>query len=131
MTTILNSFVSETQLTTSEVTLVSASSSEKKFIGMATVTNTSANPVEVTLWRILTATTGTTVSGGNWTWKKTIPANSTERIDKIMGHVLDNSMKISTLGEFTMMDEESGKKHNEIMGALAVICLLIIILIIS
>jgi len=99
MTATLNSFVSETQLTTSEVALVSTSSSEKKFIGMATVTNTSILNVEVTLWRILEATTGTAGSGGNWTWKKTIPANTTVRIDKIMGHVLDNSMKISALAD--------------------------------
>jgi hypothetical protein len=97
MTTTLNSFASETQLTASEATIVSTTSSEKKFIGMATVTNTSTSNVEVTVWRMLTATTGTTGSGGNWVWKKTIPANSTERIDKIMGHVLGNSMKISAL----------------------------------
>ena len=99
MTTALNSFVSETQLTTSEATIVSTTSSEKKFIGMATVTNTSTSNVEVTLWRILTATTGTTGSGGNWSWKKTIPANSTLRIDKIMGQVLGAEMKISALAD--------------------------------
>ena len=97
MTTTLADFTSETQLTASEVTMVSTSSSEQKFIGMATVTNTSTSNVEVTVWRILTATTGTTGSGGNWSWRKTIPANSTVRIDKIMGHVLGNSMKISAL----------------------------------
>jgi len=97
MTTTLANFTSETQLTASEVTMVSTTSSEQKFIGMATVTNTSVLNVEVTVWRLLTATTGTTVSGGNFIWKKTIPANSTVRIDKIMGHVLGNSMKISAL----------------------------------
>ena len=97
MTTTLNNFSSETQLTASEATIESTTSSEKKFIGMATVTNTSESNVEVTVWRMLTATTGTTGSGGNWIWKKTIPANTTERIDKIMGHVLGNSMKISAL----------------------------------
>lgn len=99
MTTTLNSFTSEKQLTTSEVTMVSATSSEKKFIGNATVTNTSTSNVQVTVWRILTATTGTTVSGGNWIWKKTIPAGTTEYIDKIMGHALGNSMKISALAD--------------------------------
>ena len=97
MTTTLANFTSETQLTTSEAVMVSTTSSEKKFIGMATLVNTSTDPVEVTLWRLLTATTGTTVSGGNWICKKTIPANATERIDKIMGHVLGASMKISAL----------------------------------
>ena len=97
MTTTLSNFTSETQLTTSEVTMVSTSTTEKKFIGMATVTNTSDSNVEVTIWRVLTATTGTTGSGGNWIYKKTIPANATERVDKIMGHVLGASMKISAL----------------------------------
>jgi hypothetical protein len=97
MTTTLSNFSSETQLTASESTIVSTTSSEKKFIGMATVSNTSTSNVEVTLWRLASATTGTTGSGGNWIWKKTIPANTTERIDKIMGHVLGNSMKVSAL----------------------------------
>jgi hypothetical protein len=97
MTTTLNDFSNESQLTASEVTYVSTTSSEKKFIGMATVTNTSILNVEVTVWRVGSSTTGTTGSGGNWIWKKTIPANSTVRIDKIMGHVLGNSMKISAL----------------------------------
>ena len=97
MTTTLSNFTSETQLTASEVSMLSTTSSEKKFIGMATVTNTSSSNVEVTLWRLATTTTGTTGSGGNWIYRKTIPANATERIDKIMGHVLGNSMKISAL----------------------------------
>ena len=99
MTTTLASFTNETQLNVSEVTMVEASAVEKKFIGMATITNTSVANVEVTVWRLLTATAGTTGSGGNWLWKKTIAANSTERIDKIMGHVLDKSMKISALAD--------------------------------
>lgn len=97
MTTTLSNFSSESQLAISELAVMSTTSSEKKFIGMATLTNTSTSNVEVTLWRIAITTTGTTVSGGNWIYKKTIPANATERIDKIMGHVLGNSMKISAL----------------------------------
>ena len=103
MTTTLSNFTSETQLTTSEVSMLSTSTTEKKFIGMATVTNTSASNVEVTLWRLATTTTGTTGSGGNWIYKKTIPANATERIDKIMGHVLGNNMKISALAETALV----------------------------
>ena len=99
MTTTLNNYVSETQLTTSETSLIISSSSEKKFIGAATVTNTSINPVQVTFWRILSATTGTTGSGGNWAVVKTIPANQTERLDKILGQVVDNSMKLSGLAD--------------------------------
>jgi len=70
---------------------------KRKFIGMATVTNTSTSNIEVTLWRLDDTTTGTTGSGGNWLWKKTIPANKTEIVDKLLGHVLGNSQKISGL----------------------------------
>ena len=97
MTITIDNFASETQLTASETTIVSSSSAEKKFIGMATVTNTSINNVEVTVWRLASATTGTEDSGGNWLWKKIISANTTVIIDKIIGHVLGNSMKISAL----------------------------------
>lgn len=97
MTTTLNSFVRETQLTASESNIITSSGSEKKFIGKFTLTNTSDSNVEVTLWLLLTATTGTTGSGGNWTFKETIPANRTVTVDKLQGHVVDNSMKISGL----------------------------------
>lgn len=97
MTTTLNNFASETKLTASEAIITQTASSEKKFLGMATLTNTSTDNIEVTVWRLAAITTGTTGSGGNWIYKKTIPANATERIDKIMGHVLGNSMKISAL----------------------------------
>lgn len=97
MTTTLNNFVSETQLTASEATLVSTNSSEKKFIGKFTLTNTSSSNVEVTLWRLATTTTGTTGSGGNWIFKETIPAGKAVTVDKLQGHVLGNSMKISGL----------------------------------
>lgn len=99
MTTTLNNFTSGTQLTTAETTLTFSTSSSKQFIGMATVTNTSTSNVEVTIWRVLTANTGTPGSGGDWIWRKTIAAGATERIDKIMGHVLGNSMKLSGLAD--------------------------------
>jgi len=97
MATTLENFKSETQLTASETTLVNTNSSEKKFVGQFTLTNTSASNVEVTLWRILTETTGTTGSGGNWIWKETIPARKTVKVNTLVGHVLGNSMKISGL----------------------------------
>ncbi len=97
----LNSFVSEKQLTTIEAPMLSANSTEKKFIGAATVTNTYTSEVEVTFWRMLTATTGTTGSGGNWAIQKTIPAKATVRLDKLLGQVLGFSMKISALASVT------------------------------
>ena len=97
--TTLNSFVSETQLTASESTLVSTNTTEKKFIGKLTLTNTSTSNVEVTLWRIASATTGTTGSGGNWIFKETIPAGKAVTVDKLQGHVLGVSMKISGLAD--------------------------------
>lgn len=103
MATTLTNFLSATQLTASEATLVSTSSTEKKFIGNFTLTNTSASNIEVTLWRLATATTGTTGSGGNWIWKQTIPAGRTVRVDKLIGHVLGGSMKISGLAGTTLV----------------------------
>ena len=97
MTTSLNSFVSETQLTSSEATLIVTGTGEKKFIGAATVTNTSTATVSVTLWRIGSAVTGTTGSGGNQFLVKNVAAGATERLDKLLGQVLGNSMKISAL----------------------------------
>ena len=101
MATTLENFKSETQLTAAETTLVNTNSSEKRFIGQFTLTNTSTSNVEVTLWRILTATTGTTGSGGNWIWKETIPANKTVKVNNLVGHVLGASMKISGLADTT------------------------------
>ena len=102
MATTLSNFTNETQLTTSEVLMVSTPNGiseigEKKFIGMATVTNTSTANIEVTFWRTSTGTVGTTGIGGNWIYNKTIPANSTVIVDKIVGHVLGVGMKISAL----------------------------------
>lgn len=95
MATTLENFLSETQLSTSEATLISTSSTEKRFIGNVTVTNTSAINVDVTFWRIASAGTGTTGSGGNWIINQTIPAGATVRMDKIISHSLGPSMKIS------------------------------------
>jgi hypothetical protein len=97
MTTSLNSFTSETQLGVSASTLVNTNSSETKFIGNLTLTNTSTSNVEVTLWRINSATTETTGSGGNWIFKETVPAGKTVKVNKLVGHVLGNSQKISGL----------------------------------
>lgn len=95
MTTQLKNHKSETQLTTSAAPLVSTSTAETKFIGKVTATNTSASDVVATFWRVATATTETEGSGGNWIWSKTILAGETVTIDKLQGHVLGNSMKIS------------------------------------
>ena len=97
MTTSLTNFKSETQLGTSAGTLISTTGSEKKFLGNVTVTNTSDNNVEVTLWRLSTSTSETDNSGGNWIFKETIPAGRTVRINQLIGHVLGSSMKISGL----------------------------------
>lgn len=94
MASTLNNFKSETQLTTSAAAMASAGASEKLFIGKATFTNTSASAVEVTVWRIATATTPTTGSGGNWLDKKSIQAGKVWECDKIQGHVLGNSMSV-------------------------------------
>jgi hypothetical protein len=97
MATTLNNFKSETQLGLTESTLVNTSSTEKKFIGQITLTNTSTSNAEVTLWRIGSAVTGTTVSGGNWFYKETIPAQKTVKVNQLVGHVLGGDMKLSGL----------------------------------
>lgn len=97
MATSLNNFVSDTQLGTSAGDLEVSSSSEKKFIGAASVTNTSTSNVEVTIWLLPTSVAEVTGSGGNWIFRKTIPAGRTERIEPLYGQVIDNSMTLSGL----------------------------------
>lgn len=97
MSTTLKSFAAATQLTTSEQTLASTGSTEKAFIGKVTFTNTSAAAVEVTVWILAAATTGTTGSGGNWKAKRTLQPNEEWDAIKTAGHVLGNSMKVSAL----------------------------------
>ena len=94
MTATLANFTSETQLGVTDSQLVSTSTSETKFIGKATFTNTSASAIEVTVWRLATATTATTGSGGNWLDKRTIQAGKVWECDKLLGHVLGNSMQV-------------------------------------
>jgi len=97
MATTIQDFVSETQLTTAATTLISTNTSERKFIGKFTLTNTSTSNVEVTLWRIATATSATTGSGGNWFFRETIPAGVTVTVDKLQGHILNPSSSIKGL----------------------------------
>lgn len=99
MATSLTNFVAEAQLGTSASTLELASGSEKKFIGSASVTNTSASNVQVTLWLLPTASTESTGSGGNWIFRKTIPAGQTVRVEPVIGQVIDNSMTLSGLAD--------------------------------
>lgn len=95
MATTLENFKSETQLSTAEVSLVSTTGTEKKFIGNLTLTNTSTDNVEVTLWRLAVSATGTEGAGANWFYNETIPANKTVRVAVAVGHVLGGSMKLS------------------------------------
>ena len=94
MATELANFTSETQVGTSSTSLVATSSSEVKFIGKATFTNTSASAIEVTVWRLLTATTPTTGSGGNWLDKRTVQPGKVWECDKLESQVLGNSMSV-------------------------------------
>ena len=83
------------QLSTSITELTSTNNTEKKFLGKATFTNTSAAKVVVTVWRLPTATTATTGSGGNWLDEKTIQPGQVWECDKLESHVLGNSMRVS------------------------------------
>jgi len=97
MASSLTNFTSETQLAVTATSLTTTLSTEKKFIGKVTFTNTSASNVEVTVWRLLTATTATTGSGGNWLAKKTILPGKVWVCTELMSHTLGNSMEISAL----------------------------------
>ena len=99
MTTVSNSFVSNTQLSLLEVSLITSEYNEKKLIGKMVLTNTSALPVVVTFWRLSASNTGTTGSGGNYSLIKTIPANRTIEIYELEGQWVDNSMKLSGLAD--------------------------------
>ena len=100
MTTSLKNF-GQGQLTASEVTLVSSTSSEKKFMGAIQIFNTSTSNIEITFWLMLTATTGTTGVGGNQKYVRTIPAGTSRTIMDFQGQVIDNSMKFSGLASTT------------------------------
>jgi hypothetical protein len=93
MATELSNFTSETQIGTT-TTLVSTTSTEKKFIGKAVLTNTSTSAVEVTIWRLLTSTTPTSGSGGNWLDKRTIQPGKIWIVDSLTGQALGNSMSV-------------------------------------
>ena len=99
MTTTIQRFVSETQLTTAASNLVTTNSSERKFIGRCTVTNTSDSNLEVTLWSINTTTTATTGAGGNWLFRETVPAGKTIIVSELQGHVLNPSQSIKGLAD--------------------------------
>lgn len=97
MTTTISSFVRETQLTASATTLFNTSTSEIKFIGKFTLTNTSDNNAEATIWLLNSSTSETTGSGGNWAIRRTVPAGETITINELQGQVLNKSMKVSGL----------------------------------
>ena len=94
MATTLSNFVSESQLLTSATNLVTSNTSETRYMGKVTVTNTSDSNVEIYLWRILSGTTATTGSGGNWTVRATIPAGKETVIYALQGQVLGPGMAL-------------------------------------
>lgn len=93
----LNSFKTTTQLTASEVTMFSTTATEKKFVGNITLTNTSADNVQVTIWHLGSSTVGTTGTGGNWIFRKTIAAGEDFKVQTLSGKVCDFSEKFSAL----------------------------------
>ena len=100
MTTSLKNF-GQGQLTASEVALVSSSSSEKKFLGAIYLFNTDTTETVVTFWLMDTATVGTTGSGSNEKYSRTLPARGRMTIMDFQGQVIDNSMKFSGLASTT------------------------------
>jgi hypothetical protein len=80
--------------------LVSSNSSEKKFLGQITLTNTSdTTKQEVHLWIQLTATTLTTTKpGGNFIEVLTLQPLQKKTID-LRGHVVDQSYSFSAVAD--------------------------------
>lgn len=87
----INSFKSNTQLTTTEASMVESSSAEKKFLGKVTCTNTHSSSVIVTLWLV---PTGTTLTTSNYTDKKSMQAGEVCDFPKTQTHVVDNEMTL-------------------------------------
>ena len=102
-TTTIADLCLNTQLTTAAQDIATAQSSELVYIGAAVFTNTSAANVDVTVWRLNTATTATTGSGGNWIAKRTIPPGRTWVCIELVGQVLGNSEVIQALASTTLV----------------------------
>lgn len=103
MSILSTDLLKEKQLTTSAAAILSTSSSERYYLGHVTLTNTSASNVQVTLWRIATATSPTTGSGGNWLVIKTIPPNKTWVCHELEGHYLGKSESIYAVADTTLV----------------------------
>ena len=102
MTTTLNNF-KQGQLTSSEVSLVLSTASEKRFLGAIEVFNTSDSNVEIVFWLMLTVTVGTTGAGSNEKYSRTIPARTSRVIMDFQGQVVDNNMKFSGKASETLV----------------------------
>lgn len=96
MATTLASFDTATQIGTGATDIVNTSASEVKFVGQLTFTNTSASAVEVTVYKLPTASTETSGSGGNWIAKRTVqPGKVWNVIGDVGNIVLANSQTLS------------------------------------
>lgn len=94
MTTLTNFYTS--QIGTSATDLTTTSETEKKYIGQLTMTNTSASAVLVYVYKILTASTETAGSGGNWLVRRTVQPGQTWNVIKETGPiVMGNSQTLS------------------------------------
>ena len=89
--------VKEVQLLTTTTPLISTTSNVKKQIITASLTNTSTDPVTVTIWLLNSATVGTTGVGGNWKLEKTLAGKEEFRLSKMTGVVIDFSMKLESI----------------------------------
>ena len=94
MSTVLTNLASAEPIGTSETVLIT-SVSDSVFIGKAVITNTSASPVTVTLYRLLDSETATAGSGGNWLTSKIIPSGVAWTVQELAGATLTASMKLS------------------------------------
>ena len=101
MTTTIDNFLTEQQLTASAADLITTGTSEKKFISNFLATNTSTSNIECTFWLLDTGTSATSGSGGNYSVKVTIAAGKEKQIYGLIGQTLGSSQKIMGLAGTT------------------------------
>jgi len=92
----LSKFATDLTIGTSATAIADTSTAEVKFVGQLSFTNTSANAVLVTVYKLATSATETAGSGGNWIAQKSVQPQKTWNVVPEIGNVtLGNSETLS------------------------------------
>lgn len=84
----LQNFLTATQIGTSATDITTTAAGQVKFIGQLTFTNTSASPVLVTVYKVLTSATETSGSGGNWLVQRSVPPGKPWNVIQDVGNIV-------------------------------------------